>query len=219
MVPAACAILCCRSRRPAPGACRRPWACCAARRGAGLRLLCARDLVLPAPRPGRRHQRLGHRPRRGRDRHLAPFAFPLLHGAPPGTGRQFVSDLLLVAGMAWSVWSLRFLGRNVSVLAQARDVVDRGPYRWVRHPLYTGEIVSSLGVAIARTAGGGPPPGWRSARLRCTARCGRSRCCCRPCPDTSVTAPHRGPVARPVLALGGVGGGGEGGGEREEAGR
>jgi protein-S-isoprenylcysteine O-methyltransferase Ste14 len=37
----------------------------------------------------------------------------------------------------------------VSVLAQARAVVDRGPYRWVRHPLYAGEIVSSLGVALA----------------------------------------------------------------------
>ncbi len=78
-----------------------------------------------------------------------PFALPLLHRAPPGTVVQAVSDVLLVCGTSWSVWSLRFLGRNVSVLAQARDVVDRGPYRWVRHPLYAGEIVSSLGVAMA----------------------------------------------------------------------
>jgi protein-S-isoprenylcysteine O-methyltransferase Ste14 len=78
-----------------------------------------------------------------------PFALPLLHGAPPDSTRQAVSDVLLVCGTSWSVWSLRFLGRNVSVLAQARDVVDHGPYRWVRHPLYAGEIVSSLGVAIA----------------------------------------------------------------------
>jgi protein-S-isoprenylcysteine O-methyltransferase Ste14 len=78
-----------------------------------------------------------------------PFALPLLHGTPPGPARQAVSDLLLISGMAWAVWSLRFLGRNISVLAQARDVADRGPYRWVRHPLYAGEIVSSLGVAIA----------------------------------------------------------------------
>jgi protein-S-isoprenylcysteine O-methyltransferase Ste14 len=77
-----------------------------------------------------------------------PFVLPLLHGPPPGQVRQAISDLLLICGMAWAVWSLRFLGRNVSVLAQARDVVDRGPYRWVRHPLYTGEIVSSLGIAI-----------------------------------------------------------------------
>jgi protein-S-isoprenylcysteine O-methyltransferase Ste14 len=77
-----------------------------------------------------------------------PFVLPLLHGAPPGPVRQAISDLLLMCGMAWAVWSLHVLGRNVSVLAQARDMVDRGPYRWVRHPLYTGEIVSSLGIAI-----------------------------------------------------------------------
>ncbi len=78
-----------------------------------------------------------------------PFALPLLHGPPPGPDRQVLSDVLVVCGMSWAVWSLRSLGRNVSVLAQARDVVDQGPYRWVRHPLYAGEIVSSLGVAIA----------------------------------------------------------------------
>ncbi len=78
-----------------------------------------------------------------------PFAILLLHATQPGPGRQVVSDVLLVLGTAWSVWSLRFLGRNVSVLAQARDVVEQGPYRWVRHPLYAGEIVSALGVALA----------------------------------------------------------------------
>ena len=78
-----------------------------------------------------------------------PFVLPLLRGAPAGPERQALSDALLVVGTAWAVWSLRCLGRNMSLLAQARDVVDRGPYHWVRHPLYAGEIVSTLGVAIA----------------------------------------------------------------------
>jgi protein-S-isoprenylcysteine O-methyltransferase Ste14 len=78
-----------------------------------------------------------------------PAALPLVHGAPPGAARQAVSDLLLVAGTTWAVWSLHFLGRNLSVIAQARGLADRGPYRWVRHPLYLGELVSSLGVAVA----------------------------------------------------------------------
>ena len=46
------------------------------------------------------------------------------------------------------MWSLRYLGRNLSLFAQARELVDGGPYRWIRHPLYAGEIVSSLGLAI-----------------------------------------------------------------------
>jgi protein-S-isoprenylcysteine O-methyltransferase Ste14 len=78
-----------------------------------------------------------------------PLSVPLHPGAPPGQGRQALSDVLLICGTIWAVWSLRYLDRNVSVLAQAREVVAQGPYRWVRHPLYAGEIVSSLGLAIA----------------------------------------------------------------------
>ena len=80
---------------------------------------------------------------------LIPFAFPLLHGGDAGASRELVADVLLVSGTAWSVWSLRSLGKNLSVLAQARSVVEHGPYRWVRHPLYSGEIVCCLGLAIA----------------------------------------------------------------------
>lgn len=80
---------------------------------------------------------------------FTPFAFPLLAGPQPGTTRQLAADALLVAGTAWSVWSLRFLGKNLSVIAQARGVADQGPYRLVRHPLYAGELVSALGLALA----------------------------------------------------------------------
>lgn len=80
---------------------------------------------------------------------LTPFAFPLLAGAAPGAARQLAADCLLVAGTAWSVWSLRWLSTNLSVIAQARAVADRGPYRLVRHPLYAGELTSSLGLVLA----------------------------------------------------------------------
>jgi protein-S-isoprenylcysteine O-methyltransferase Ste14 len=79
---------------------------------------------------------------------LLPFALPLLHGTPPGASQQYLGYLLVVAGTGWAIWSVRFLGRSISVIAQAREVVDRGPYRVVRHPLYVGELVSALGVAI-----------------------------------------------------------------------
>jgi protein-S-isoprenylcysteine O-methyltransferase Ste14 len=80
---------------------------------------------------------------------LTPFVFPLLGGNGQGTAAQLAADVLLVVGTSWSVWSLRFLGRNLSVIAQARGVANRGPYRLVRHPLYSGEIISSLGLAVA----------------------------------------------------------------------
>jgi len=80
---------------------------------------------------------------------LLPFAFPLLTSGTVHIGRELVADILLVTGTAWSVWSIRSLGRNLSIIAQAREVAEHGPYRWVRHPLYTGEIVSSLGLVVA----------------------------------------------------------------------
>jgi protein-S-isoprenylcysteine O-methyltransferase Ste14 len=82
---------------------------------------------------------------------LTPFVYPLLRAAAPGAVQQWAGNALLAVGTGWAVWSLRSLGRNVSVIAQARKLVVGGPYRWVRHPLYTGEIVSSLGLAL--TAG------------------------------------------------------------------
>ncbi len=80
---------------------------------------------------------------------FAPFPFPLLHSKPPGLAVQVIADALLVAGTTWAVWALRSLGRNVSIIAQAREVAERGPYRLVRHPLYVGEMVSLLGLAVA----------------------------------------------------------------------
>jgi protein-S-isoprenylcysteine O-methyltransferase Ste14 len=79
---------------------------------------------------------------------FAPFPFPLLHHQPPALAVQAIADLLLVAGTTWALWALRSLGRNLSVIAQARDIADRGPYRLVRHPLYLGEMVSLLGLAV-----------------------------------------------------------------------
>ena len=83
---------------------------------------------------------------------LMPFALPVLQavspGPEPGPGQQLAGSVLVLAGVVWSFWSLRCLGSNLSVVAQARGIADRGPYHLVRHPLYTGELVSALGLAI-----------------------------------------------------------------------
>src|SRR5262245_56833236 len=77
-----------------------------------------------------------------------PFALQQLHGPSPGHYRHAPSDFRLVSGGAWSACTHRLLPRNVSVRAQTRDHVERGTYRCVRHPLYAGELVSAIGVAI-----------------------------------------------------------------------
>jgi protein-S-isoprenylcysteine O-methyltransferase Ste14 len=60
-----------------------------------------------------------------------------------------VVALVGVALRVWSVWSLgRYFQRDVIV--QEGHVVSReGPYRWLRHPAYAGNLISYFGLGLA----------------------------------------------------------------------
>jgi protein-S-isoprenylcysteine O-methyltransferase Ste14 len=54
-------------------------------------------------------------------------------------------------GLAVRVWSVVTLGRSFSTFVQVdadQVVVTRGPYRWVRHPSYTGLLLIALGFGL-----------------------------------------------------------------------
>lgn len=84
-------------------------------------------------------------------------AFRLAHwpGAEFGAGRfpLFVLGLaVMTAGMGLRLWSILVLGRFFTVDVRVhpdQTVVDRGPYRFVRHPSYTGLILFFAGVGLA----------------------------------------------------------------------
>jgi protein-S-isoprenylcysteine O-methyltransferase Ste14 len=62
--------------------------------------------------------------------------------------------LVMAAGIAWCWWARLHLGRLWSANVTRKDshrVVDTGPYRLVRHPIYTGFIVIYVGMAIICT--------------------------------------------------------------------
>jgi protein-S-isoprenylcysteine O-methyltransferase Ste14 len=44
--------------------------------------------------------------------------------------------------------TIRHLGRSFSLVPQARNVVQTGPYRWIKHPLYLAEEIAVLGVVL-----------------------------------------------------------------------
>lgn len=77
-----------------------------------------------------------------------PVSFALVTGHPRGSVALAAGSLLTVTGLAWSVWSLVTLGRSFSIVPQARELVQHGPYRLVRHPLYLGELVATLGFVV-----------------------------------------------------------------------
>jgi protein-S-isoprenylcysteine O-methyltransferase Ste14 len=59
---------------------------------------------------------------------------------------------LTVAGLAFTCWARAILGRNwsgVVQLKQDHELIVRGPYSLVRHPIYTGLLLAFLGTAMA----------------------------------------------------------------------
>jgi protein-S-isoprenylcysteine O-methyltransferase Ste14 len=72
---------------------------------------------------------------------------------PSGAATYFSGVAVLVAGLGFSIWARRVLGRNWSgivTVKQDHELVRSGPYRWVRHPIYTGLLIGFAGSAIAR---------------------------------------------------------------------
>lgn len=70
---------------------------------------------------------------------------------PAGTVSLWSGYGLLLAGMLFAGWARIFLGGNWSsnvTLKQDHTLVRSGPYRIVRHPIYTGLLVALLGTAI-----------------------------------------------------------------------
>ena len=64
-----------------------------------------------------------------------------------------IGAVLVVGGLLFTVWAREHLGRNWSDVVTIKvdhELVVSGPYRVVRHPIYTGLLVAVLGTAIAR---------------------------------------------------------------------
>jgi protein-S-isoprenylcysteine O-methyltransferase Ste14 len=81
------------------------------------------------------------------DRPLLPHALAL-----PGL-------LVSATGFAFSIWARIALNRNwsgMAVLRSGHELVRKGPYRMVRHPIYTGLLLALAGTVIAL----GLPPRW-----------------------------------------------------------
>lgn len=69
---------------------------------------------------------------------------------------QAVGMACCAAGVGLAIWSRHVLGRNWSglvTLKQEHELVRVGPYRWVRHPIYSGIILAMLGTVVALGAG------------------------------------------------------------------
>ena len=89
---------------------------------------------------------------------LGVFGLPLISGewiqtlliTPTGWSAG-VGSSLCIAGLALSIWSRRTLGQNWSAmvtLKERHELIQSGPYRFVRHPIYTCVLTMALGTAL-----------------------------------------------------------------------
>ena len=61
---------------------------------------------------------------------------------------NLLSTACVLIGTIMMLVTIRHLGRSFSLVPQARSVVQTGPYRWVKHPLYLSEEIVILGVVL-----------------------------------------------------------------------
>jgi protein-S-isoprenylcysteine O-methyltransferase Ste14 len=82
------------------------------------------------------------------DRRLLPTWPPL----------QWLALAITVAGVAFAIWAREHLGRYWSgtvTFKEGHQLIRTGPYRLVRHPIYTGLLFGIVGEALARGDGRG----------------------------------------------------------------
>jgi len=83
---------------------------------------------------------------------VVAWAYPF---GPVAIRRTVFSDSLGVAicalGLFVAIWSRKVLGAEWSQdveLKQGHKLIECGPYRFMRHPIYTGHLLMGLGTAI-----------------------------------------------------------------------
>jgi protein-S-isoprenylcysteine O-methyltransferase Ste14 len=76
-------------------------------------------------------------PMLARPAHVPPLASPTLCG------------LAILCGFLLSLWGKTTLWRGFGLVAANRGVVQGGPYKVVRHPIYSGYVVTYIAFALA----------------------------------------------------------------------
>jgi protein-S-isoprenylcysteine O-methyltransferase Ste14 len=69
-----------------------------------------------------------------------------------GWTRYWIAVALVVAGLVLCIWARRVLGGNWSgsvTVKEGHELVQTGPYRSIRHPIYTGVLLMILGTGLA----------------------------------------------------------------------
>jgi protein-S-isoprenylcysteine O-methyltransferase Ste14 len=74
------------------------------------------------------------------------------HLYDPSQPLEILGLVLCASGIAFAIWARRILGTNWSArptLKEGHELIMTGPYRHVRHPIYTGLLLAIIGTVLA----------------------------------------------------------------------
>ena len=83
---------------------------------------------------------------------LSLLDWAYLVGAPQALDAWAIAGLsCLILGTAFRLWAINTLKSNFAAVVQIKQhqqLVTSGPYRWLRHPSYTGAWIAMIGAAL-----------------------------------------------------------------------
>lgn len=81
---------------------------------------------------------------------VVAFSIGPVIGVPGGL--VVLGVVLAASGIGYSIWAIVTLGRHYDLVLEihaGHQLVRRGPFAWVRHPVYTGLGLHFLGASLA----------------------------------------------------------------------
>ena len=85
------------------------------------------------------------------NQHELPWALTtyVMH---PQVQSSLIGDILALSGVIFAIWARIALGKNwsgtVVTIKKDHQLIENGPYAYVRHPIYAGFLTAAVGTAL-----------------------------------------------------------------------
>ena len=79
------------------------------------------------------------------------FGWLAVRFVPEGPAIQWLGVAIAAAGIAFALWDRWRLGSNwrgLVTLKEGHELIRSGPYRFIRHPIYTGILIGVFGTLL-----------------------------------------------------------------------